>query len=651
LRHRHARIFIALAAAAAFSGGLALPASHAFADGTGPTLTADKLTNLDQGTTIHVTLSGAASDAGHQVQFAECDETYAAGQHGTYSTACAADQSNPVNVGNDGTATSTLTATYGVLNSAGASSSPPTCTDTSPDQCDLVAFDNSSSRQKIAASDPISFEAPPPPPPATTLTASPSTGLTDGETVQVQVSNVPAGAGELEIAECSTPASATPSTATCKDLIDGTATSGSYSTPVHVKYGNIIGSNVCDENTPSGDCTITALSDEDDSVIASAPISFAAPQIALSVSPATGLKDEQSVAVVATGIVSDDSPVDILECNTTYTAAHGGYGASHPGCIALDDQSLSENGGAVGAYEDVTDGALTGNGAVCDYATNGDCAIVITHYQGDTGTYVPVVTKAISFRPPVTGPATIVASPTTGLHAGAITTLHLTSADIADGVSEVEIGECSPAVVAKRGYDKGCMDLDRKPVVNNTIPAQRLDIEEGVLITPPGDEITCDHTHPCAFVLLNASYASSLVPVSNRIGISFRNPDVGTPGLSLSDSRGLHSHQAVKVTVTNVPDAELPIILFECNAKAAKGRYDDDAPCVQLSDKPLTVTDNTGRQTIKVHLGEIEDDRSSSGKAFCTAKTNGQCVIVAIANVGRHQKLLAKSAAITFAKN
>ena len=645
MRRRRTRSFTVLAAAAAIAGSVALPASPASA--VGEQLSATPSSNLLNGDTIQVALSAASAYNGQTVYFAECGVPGPVTYSGETAYCGTFQPQGGVAVTN-GAATGAVTAVTGAVGN-GAS-----CTAANNGGCTVAAFAVGGGGPTRIASAPITFAAPQ----GTALSATPSTNLDDGDAVAVSLTGVPNGVSTVDIRQCHGDVPFTyAQTSNCRYVLSGVAvTNHAYSGSMNVRYGPVFAGNTsgprCDE-TASGHCVIAALDTTNQTVLAATAISFEAPPIGLTVTPDTGLKDNQAVTVTATGIPSSAGSLDLRECNTTYAASIG---------QATFSQTLAACGFDLGGLNDgfvdlshprtvtVDDGPSSDGKTACNYATNGQCALVVFGYgpnaAGQYG-YNVVQSHPITFRPPVLGPPTIAATPTTGLHDGAEGTLSVAAGNIPDGVDGVSLVECRPEAIQQYTGDwvyRACAQLTSFVVADNTFAPRKFRYHEGG--TGGTGVKPCDHTHPCGIALVATTEDGTDYVLGNWIPISFRDPNFGTPKLTLSKTRGLQQGDNVTLTVTDVPDLIRATPILECNIK---GGYDRER-CVGLKVKPGDLGtpiahDNKvqGATTIKVGAVGI----SNSGKrVFCNAKTNGQCVLVAIAYPG--YKYLVQSSVIKF---
>ena len=641
-RRRRTRAFVFAAAAAALAGTIALPATPAGA--AGEQLSAAPATNVGNGDSVQVTLSGASAENGQTVYFAECGVPGSVVFSGDAAYCGTFQPQGGVTVAN-GAAAGAVTAVYGAVGS-GAS-----CTSANNGGCTVAAFVNGSSGPTKIASTPISFAAPQ----TTALSVTPSTNLDDGDAVAVSLTGIPSGVASVNILQCHGEVPVTMAqTSSCKNLVYfGAVSNHAYSGSAHVIYGPIFGAADpsgprCDE-TANGHCAIAAVDSASSQVLGSTAISFEAPQTGMTVTPDTGLKDKQPVTVTNTGIpASAGDQLQLVECNTAYAAAHGGYGATRAGCdFNLTGIGTFQRGTPVSV--NVVDGPSADGAYACNHANNGDCALVILSYgvlPGGGYGYTEVMSHPITFRPPVLGLATIAATPTTGLYLGKVGTLSVKTT-VPDGVDNVDLVECRPAGIDSftgDWYYRACAQLKTIKVVNNSFAPQTFKYAEGGI----GGEGSkpCDHTHPCEIGLSTPFNSDKNVLLSNWIPISFRKANFGTPTIKLSKNTGLQGGDKINLSVTDVPDLVRALAIMECNVK---GGYDRER-CVGLTVKPrgdvgLFVSDNKSQGSAKIKEGLVGNSISGK-KVYCNAKTNGQCVLVAIMYPG--YKYLVKSPVIKF---
>lgn len=571
--------------------------------------------------------------------FAECNQAVGA-SYGSDWAGCTSYGSGLLIAG--GVATGTVSAVYGQLpNNPDPLNS---CTEQNNGSCVVRAFALPSTGPVTLASSPITFEAPA----GATVTATPSTGLDDGDQVAVSVSNIPPTAGTtIDVNECNTEVGA------CKRLAEGTSSGGAYSTTVSIVDGALDGSATCDETT-NGHCVIQAFDHANQTVLATTPITFATQSLQLDVQPATGLKDQQQVQVTASGLPSGESSLYVLECNTAYAATHGyaNLDACQRGyAVPVTDHSLSTT-------VTVVEGTLNDEDSSpsCAHANNGDCAIVLVaaHFE-DASPYSLVGSPApISFRAPITDPATISATPTSGLHGGSPVSLTVTNS-IPDGVDRAAVLECNTADVKTRGYAAACTMLSSVSVVDNAIPPQKLVVAEGPVGGAERPSL-CDNLHPCELGLYNdLDFGAPPVLVSNLVDIAFRDPDIGTPVVAVSPHTGLTGGQSVKVSLSKISDLVRIVYLRECNLSIPKKQWQGDSPpCVAIKGKAVVIKGNRASTTAKVHAGLVgyRDSGHGGKKVFCNAATNGQCAIVAYqpeGSYGARVGIIARSTRIAFA--
>jgi hypothetical protein len=607
------------------TAGFALTAAPALA-GTA-TVSASPSTNVHGGDTINATLSGAD---GHQsVIFVECDQAATDSHGGTpYCTVYSNGDAVPVT---NGAASGSVTAVYGSL---GTYQDAPSCTETNPN-CVIAALDGSNYQE--IASTPISLAAGSAETSTPTVSATPSTGLTNNQAVSVDVSNISAGVSTVDITECNTDAAASQGSyfeGACKLLAEGTAAGNAYSTSVNVIDGNLGGTVRCDENTPAGHCVIAALDHNGQTVIATTPISFETPQTGVTVTPDSGLKDGQTVAVNASGLPTEDPSFIVAECDTRYATSPSSYDEGLTGCTYGDDGYVQASNGSFSTSVDVVDGALTydndGNpdtsGPTCDYATNGNCAIVTLAPQPDPETGYDVVdSHPITFRPPVTGPATPAVSPTTGLHNGSTVTVSTPNKDVPDGIGGVLVKECNTSLYPTRGNALSCFGLGSETVTNNAVVPKALSVVEGTSYVSASKTVTCDYTNACEIGLFEEGYAGDPdTLVSRFVPIAFRNPNIGKTTFTLSAQHDLKNNQKVTVSVTNIPDEVFFVYVEECDATDVKGGFDRDSPCQGLTEDALPVKNNAVTTTVKVYDGGLFDKNNK--EVYCDSASKDHCV-------------------------
>jgi hypothetical protein len=146
---------------------------------------------------------------------------------------------------------------------------------------------------------------------APALTATPSTGLTNGQSVAVSGTNF-ADTAMYYLVECS----ALTGAAACDeaDVVTGTTTAtGTLAHAFVVKTG-AIGTGTC---PVGGTCYLVATTNPDDpSAAGSTPITFATPSPVVTVTPSTKLRGGQTIHVSGSGFPQHNAPLYIVECNS-----------------------------------------------------------------------------------------------------------------------------------------------------------------------------------------------------------------------------------------------------------------------------------------------------------------------------------------------
>jgi hypothetical protein len=278
--------------------GGAVPAGATAPDSSGsPTVTATPSTGLSDGQQIEVTGSGLAPSTEYGIIECQTGATDISG----------CDISNPPFLTTDDTgAFSTSYEAVRVI----TVQSPIDCAQA--DACILAVAPLSGT---IAASTPISFADVTIVPP--TMMATPSTGLTDEESITVSGSGYTPDA-QLLLAECQAPATGTAIDESTCDIttffpLQADAT-GSFSASYEV-------TRVIEPDTTPIDCAVSACvlmaaNDDNANQLASVPISFVdstIPTPVLSATPSTNLKDGQKITVTGQDFRPNDS-VTLVEC-------------------------------------------------------------------------------------------------------------------------------------------------------------------------------------------------------------------------------------------------------------------------------------------------------------------------------------------------
>jgi hypothetical protein len=238
------------------------------------------------------------------------------------------------------------------------------------------------------------------------LTATPSTGLTNAQSVAVTATGLGATKA-YNLVECSGLTGAAACDETPADVVTGTTDgSGGFSTHFTVKTG-AIGSGMC---AAGGTCYLAAATDPTDlTQQAATMITFAAATPtgpSLAATPSTGLADAQKISVVGTGFAVSTA-YDLVECSALTGAA-----ACDPTTVVMG--TTDATGGFTTPFT-VKEGAI-GTGMCAAGAT---CDLVATTDPADPTDTAAVGTTTITFASstPPTGPAVTV-TPNSGLKAG-----------------------------------------------------------------------------------------------------------------------------------------------------------------------------------------------------------------------------------------
>lgn len=246
------------------------------------------------------------------------------------------------------------------------------------------------------------------------ITVTPNTGLSDGDSVTVAGTGYTAGA-TVAVLECAK----TPATASTDCDLTAIATNtatvgadGTFSKAITVHTGTI-GTGTCDSTSTT--CGITAGNEANQTEAASAGITFksttpAGP--AVTVTPATGVKDGDTVSVSGTGFPASQPTVYALEC--------GGTG----GQADCDISTLNASGStdASGSFGPISIKVHTG--AVGDKTCNAGDTCYIAAATSTTPDATNSATGSFTFAGATTTGAAITISPTTNVKSGSDITVN-----------------------------------------------------------------------------------------------------------------------------------------------------------------------------------------------------------------------------------
>jgi len=243
-----------------------------------------------------------------------------------------------------------------------------------------------------------------------TLTADPSTGLLDGQSISVSGSGL-AAATLYGVIECQT--GATDITGCDLSGFSGVPTdgTGSFSTPTTVIRTIEPEGTGTPIDCATTDACVLAVAPADGSVAAATPISFADVVIVpptVSAVPATGLRDAQKITVSGTNF-SPSAPVSIAECPTA-----GSTGNPEVDCDITTVAGVTADGtGAFSTPYRVTRVIESLNGSV-DCAQQGACVLSAFNFNEPAQT----ANVAVSFADVAIKPPVLTASPSTELADG-----------------------------------------------------------------------------------------------------------------------------------------------------------------------------------------------------------------------------------------
>jgi hypothetical protein len=314
------------------AGAILVPAAAAHA--AVPSITVTPNTGLADGDSV--TVAGTGYTAGATIAVLECADAPV-----TASTQCdlSAIATNTATAGTDGTFTKSITVHTGMVGSGTCAAGSSTCAIVAGNEAD----------QTESASSPLTFAAAGP-----SITVTPNTGLADGDSVTVAGTGYTAGA-TIAVLECADAPVTASTQCDLSAIATNTATAGTdgtFTKSITVHTGTV-GSGTC--AVGSSTCAIVAGNEADQTESASEAISFAGPTgPTVTVSPATGVKDGQTVTVHGTGFPASQPTVYALECSGT-----SGQAACDVG--TLDATGHTDASGSFTAHVKVHTGAV-GNG-------------------------------------------------------------------------------------------------------------------------------------------------------------------------------------------------------------------------------------------------------------------------------------------------
>jgi len=334
---------------------------------TTPTITVTPHTNVGAGDTVTVT--GRGFPTGRQLEVLECNIDPAIPRDGS---GCDLRDAMGSGANPDGTVGPVqLKLRTGVIGANPLSSCPPTASQVKAGvRCAVVIATLDAA---VTAAQPLTFRPSPPPP---VVSATPTSGLRDGETITVSGADFPTG--RVSISECSGPVTASspvlplpglPPGASFPPVCNGRSTTTAMADaaghfgPVAVtvyagRFGSGTGYGAAAACPPTREQQLEGVtgcvlevSASDGTMLASAALSFTQTQTgpsqpAVAVTPATGLHDGDTVVVTATGF-APYMPVSVEECSPVPS----GSGYQGDGCGFVNGPGLvltTDENGAIG---------------------------------------------------------------------------------------------------------------------------------------------------------------------------------------------------------------------------------------------------------------------------------------------------------------
>ncbi len=388
------RLFASVMGLALAAGSLGLLGVPTASASSTPTVTITPNTGLTNNQAVAITGSGFTPGA--YLAAVECI--------GTAKTITGCDLA-PVymNVSSAGKISATFNVQTGTIGSG-------TCGTSATDANCLIAIGTTA--EVLVASAPITFAIPASTPAGPSITVTPSTGLTNGQTVTITGSGFTAG-DSLYAVEClATATSAAGCNTTAPTPITAKSDGTLPSTTFTVKTGTI-GSGTCGTSASDLTACVISVSNATAGDAAHAPITFAAlASPTISVSPSTGLKNGESVTITGSGFIAGDS-LYAVQCLATATSAAGCNTTAPTPITANSDGTLPSTTFTVAA-------GTIGSGACGTTAANARaCVITVATITGTDAGAAPIqfaIAKARVVR-------TLNARPTVNLRNGQIVTV------------------------------------------------------------------------------------------------------------------------------------------------------------------------------------------------------------------------------------
>ena len=393
------RLFASVMGLALAAGSLGLLGVPTASASSAPTMTITPNAGLTSNEAV--TITGSGFSPGASLAAVECIGT------ATTTTGCNLNAIAPIAVSSTGTISATFYVQTGPIGSG-------TCGTSASDANCLIAIGTLAGT--LVASAPITFAtaSSTTAPSGPSITVTPSTGLTNGQTVTITGSGFTPGdslfaveclATATSAAGCNT-AGATPITANS----DGTLPSTTFT----VKTGTVgTGTGTCGTSASDLTACVISVSNATAGDAAHAAITFAAlASPTISVSPSTGLKNGESVTITGSGFIAGDS-LYAVQCLATATSAAG---CNASGATPI---TVNSDGTLPSTTFKVTAGTI-GSGACGTTTTNARaCVITVATITGTDAGAAPIqfaIAKARVVR-------TLNARPTLNLHNGQVVTV------------------------------------------------------------------------------------------------------------------------------------------------------------------------------------------------------------------------------------
>ncbi len=579
------RIFASVMGLALAAGSLGLVGTPTASASTTPTMTVTPNTGLTANQKVAITGSGFAPNA--TLAAVECIGS------ATTTAGCNLGALAPINVSSTGTVSANFYVQTGPIGSG-------SCGTSAADAKCLIAIGTLAG--VLVADATITF-ATAPTSAGPSITVTPATGLKNGQTVTITGSGFVAG-DSLFAVECLTTATSSAGCSTAGATPITAKSDGTLPSTTFTVATGTIGTGTCGTSANDLAGCVISVSTLSNTDAAFAPITFAAASTgpSITVTPATGLKNAQTVTITGSGFVAGDS-LFAVECLTTATSSAGCNTAGATPITAKSDGTLPST-----TFTVATGPIGTGT---CGTSANdlAGCVISVSTLSNTDAAFAPITFAALASP-------TVTVTPATGLKNAQ--TVTITGSGFVAGDSLFAV-ECLTTATSSAD----CNTAGATPITANsdgTLPSTTFTVKTGT-IGSGACGTTAANAHGCAITVATIAGADA---GAAPIGFAVAAARVART-LFVRPVLNLHNGQVVTVFGRGfVPRDHVYIVECLAGARGAAG-------CDLKTLRAVTVRPNgvLPATRFRVVTGKI-------GAGFCgTSRVNLRRCTISVANVSK----------------